>query len=149
MILNSKPGFFVNKHLFENLSQLDDAIEVSEKVSDTQLKIVQSDLVGRRVYNCRSHIGCTFNAKFGLRYRYNCIILKRFCFEHSGTRRPETASDGRNWKTHGKKVMKPCVGQVTLTKKAPPCPADVMKAAAIIHNSVMSYNQAYRAIQES
>jgi hypothetical protein len=45
--------------------------------------------------------------------------------------------------------MQRCIGQVTLTKKAPPCPAAVMKMAAKIHNSIMSYNQAYRAIEDS
>jgi hypothetical protein len=45
--------------------------------------------------------------------------------------------------------MQQSVEQVAITKKAPPAPGDIMKTAATIHHSVLSYNQAYRVLKET
>jgi hypothetical protein len=45
-------------------------------------------------------------------------------------------------------LMQQSVEQVAITKKAPPAPGYIMKTAATIHHSVLSYNQAYRALKD-
>ncbi|KAG7372186.1 MULE transposase domain containing protein [Nitzschia inconspicua] len=135
--------------IFEDMSQVDLAMDKYEESSGVRVIIAKSCKGRSRLYLCASHEGCCFRAKFGSKQGMDDIMLKSaFCVPyHSGPlvpggkrrRAPKRRLRGR---------LKHSVELVMSVKEADPVPKDVMRAAANHQKKDVTYNQSFRAIQE-
>ncbi|KAG7345434.1 hypothetical protein IV203_032965 [Nitzschia inconspicua] len=117
--------------IFEDMSQVDLAMDKYEESSGVRVIIAKSCKGRSRLYLCASHEGCCFRAKFGSKQGMDDIMLKSaFCVPyHSGPlvpggkrrRAPKRRLRGR---------LKHSVELVMSVKEADPVPKDVMRAAA-------------------
>ncbi|KAG7367563.1 hypothetical protein IV203_030234 [Nitzschia inconspicua] len=116
---------------FEDMSQVDLAMDKYEESSGVRVIIAKSCKGRSRLYLCASQEGCCFRAKFGSKQGMDNIMLKRaFCVPyHSGPfvpggkrrRAPKRRLRGR---------LKHSVDLVLSVKEADPVPKDVRRAAA-------------------
>ena len=141
--------FVTTDNGFSHLSDLDVAIDEYEKESGNRLVIFKST-ANSRIYKCRSHVNCSFRAKFGLKRFTETIILKRTYTKatHSGDKAPTRAKDGRALKRRMKSWVESSVDDVIVVKDAEPVAKDVMKASANLKGRRTTYNQGYRAIAD-
>jgi hypothetical protein len=74
------------------------------------------------------------------------FAVKRIIGKHCGERRGTCARDGRSWKKRRAGKLDNMIVQVLRTKQQKPTPADVVKTAATQMGEVVSYMNAYRAL---
>lgn len=134
---------------YNDLNEIDSLMADYESESNIRTRIVRSEKDRFRRYACASHFGCSFFAQFGRRRSDGCYVLKKHCMVHKGRQVPERSKAGRRWKERKKLDLDSAVDRVVDAKEARPVAKDVMKSAARAESKVISYNQAYRAIQST
>lgn len=132
---------------YETLGEVEELIHLYEKETGYRLVICKSN-DHSRTYVCRSHIDCTFRARFGPKRGTDDIVLKTTMTNmlHNGKKAPPTAK-GRAYKKRLKGRFDFVVDHVATVKDAKPVAKDIMKAAATLIDENPTYNQSYRVVR--
>lgn len=131
------------QHLFSKIRNYEVESGVSLRTWRSQPK------KGAYLFDCISHKGCKFSAKFGPRRGNKQTIFKHGNLRHKGKDRNGRYDDGHAFKQHITEIMEPIVDTVQSIKNNPPVANDIVKATKTLSGKTVVYDQAHQVLSKA